>query len=80
MMIKSMVTQFRQFADASKNDPELANAFAAVNKRLAARQQKLAEDVDLNVIAARTAGFACWEATGATTWAIVLSGSRSRST
>jgi lysophospholipase L1-like esterase len=41
-MIKSMVTQFRQFADASKNDPELANAFAAVNKRLAARQQDLA--------------------------------------
>ena len=41
-MIKSMVTQFRQFSDVSKNDPELANAFAAVNKRLAARQLDLA--------------------------------------
>jgi hypothetical protein len=44
-MIKSMVTQFRQFSDVSKNDPELATAFATVNKRLAVRQQKLAEDV-----------------------------------
>ena len=43
-MIKEMVTKFRQFSDASKNDPELVTAFAAVNKRLAARQQKLAAD------------------------------------
>lgn len=40
-MIKGMVTQFRQFAEASRNDPELAAAFAAVSRRLMARHQEL---------------------------------------
>lgn len=44
-MIKGMVTQFRQFGDVSRNDPELAAAFAAVNKRLSARQKELAAAV-----------------------------------
>lgn len=44
-MIKGMVTQFRQFGDVSRNDPELAAAFAVVNKRLTALQKELAAAV-----------------------------------
>lgn len=40
-MIKGMVTQFRQFSAESKKDPDLANAFTTVGKRLMARQVEL---------------------------------------
>jgi lysophospholipase L1-like esterase len=40
-MIKNMVTSFRLFGREAKDDGELANAFAAVGQRLAARQERL---------------------------------------
>ena len=41
LMIKNLITQFRLFSDESKKDPELANAFRDVGKRLTARQTEL---------------------------------------
>jgi lysophospholipase L1-like esterase len=40
-MIKGLVTNFRQFANDAKTDPELAQAFATVGTKLQARQQTL---------------------------------------
>ncbi|HOX01333.1 MAG TPA: SGNH/GDSL hydrolase family protein [Candidatus Paceibacterota bacterium] len=40
-MIKSMVTQFRQFAQETESSPELAEAFRAVRQRLLVRQAEL---------------------------------------
>ena len=40
-MIKGLVTNFRQFANDAKTDPELAQAFATVGTKLQARQQAL---------------------------------------
>ena len=41
LMIKSLVTQFRLFSSESEQDPELANAFATLGKRLMARHAEL---------------------------------------
>lgn len=41
MMIKNLVTNFRQFANDAKVDPELAKAFDTVRTKLQARQQAL---------------------------------------
>lgn len=40
-MIKTLVTNFRQFGNEAKADPELAKAFDTVKARLQARQQQL---------------------------------------
>jgi lysophospholipase L1-like esterase len=40
-MIKGMVTNFRNFANDAKNDPQLAGAFETLGKRLQARQEEL---------------------------------------
>ena len=41
LMIKSIVTNFRQFSAESRSDPDLANAFTTLGKRLVARQADL---------------------------------------
>ncbi|HEU0009306.1 MAG TPA: SGNH/GDSL hydrolase family protein [Verrucomicrobiae bacterium] len=41
LMIKNLVTTFRQFSAESKKDPELANAFTNLGKRLMAPQAEL---------------------------------------
>jgi lysophospholipase L1-like esterase len=43
LMIKNMVTAFRQFKTHSANDPELAAAFAKVGQRLVRQQEQLHE-------------------------------------
>jgi hypothetical protein len=40
-MIKGMVTNFRNFQNEAKNDPELADLFRALGKKLVARQSQL---------------------------------------
>ncbi len=53
MLIKSMITNFRQFSSEAKNDPELAAAFATVSKKLTERQTELDASVRKAVLPVR---------------------------
>jgi hypothetical protein len=50
LMIKNLVTNFRQFSAESKKDPELASAFTTVGKRLTARQAELDAAVRKSIV------------------------------